>query len=221
MYVCSLDGLLHCLTQDEERAYCLRKRAKRIDRYVGGALLIKLQTFSYLTHDDCACSRLSDPQKLLAQYTHIYLSTSPKTGIPTRNPPSPPQTNFKSDGWVATQAVNNTQALGLLVMEVLEMEGSQLRRSSIKRPWEEAQTLPENGNAWHSALLHPIDAVPYRRGSIQRGGDDAAKTNGTDSEESAMKKTKFEGHDYNTFPRQNQNAVVLNGKAAPSRNLSK
>jgi hypothetical protein len=105
-------------------------------------------------------------------------------------------------------------------MEVLERDESQSRRASIKRPWEEDTTLPEKGNAWHSALLPPIDAVPYRRGSIQRGD---AETNGNNRygplpKESAMKKPKFEGHDYNTFSPQNQEP---NGKIPPSRNPSK
>lgn len=103
-------------------------------------------------------------------------------------------------------------------MEVHEREESQLRRSSIKRPWEEDTTLPEKGIAWHSALLPPIDAVPYRRGSIQRGGDEGPKWNSPDPRESVMKKAKFEGHDYNTFPRQN---LALNGKTTPSRDPSK
>lgn len=102
-------------------------------------------------------------------------------------------------------------------MEAHEREESQSRQSGIKRPWEEDMTLPEKGNAWHSALLPPIDDVPYRRGSIQRG-DDGPKWNGPDPKESAMKKAKFEGHDYNTFPRQNP---VSNGKIPPSQNPSK
>lgn len=103
-------------------------------------------------------------------------------------------------------------------MEVHEREESQSRRSSIKRPWEEDTSLPEKGNAWHSALLPPIDAVPYRRGSIQHGEDEGPKWHGSDPKESVMKKAKFEGHDYNTFPRQN---LASNGRTAPSRNPSK
>lgn len=100
-------------------------------------------------------------------------------------------------------------------MEVLERENSQSRRSSIKRPWEEDTTLPEKDNAWHSALLPPIDTVPYRKVSIQRGGDEGAKWNGQDSREPVIKKAKFEGNEYNTFPRQN---LMPNGKIPPSRN---
>lgn len=103
-------------------------------------------------------------------------------------------------------------------MEVVEREDSQSRRSSIKRPWEEDTGLPERGNGWHSALLPPIDDVPYRRGSLQRGGDDGRKWNRPDPKESVLKWPRFEGHDYNTFPRQNP---APNGKTAPSRNSSK
>ena len=104
-------------------------------------------------------------------------------------------------------------------MDVLDRVESQSRRASIKRPWEEDTTLPENGNAWHSALLPPIDAVPYRRGSIQRGDIELNGNNrySPATKESAMKRPKFEGHDYNTFPRQN---LEPNGKTPPSRNPS-
>lgn len=103
-------------------------------------------------------------------------------------------------------------------MDVLE--GSQSRRASVKRPWEEDTTLPEKGNAWHSALLPPIDAVPYRRGSLQGGDIETNKNNqyGSAPKESAVKKAKFEGHEYNTFSRQN---LEPNGKIPPSRNPSK
>ena len=106
-------------------------------------------------------------------------------------------------------------------MDVLERIESQSRRASIKRPWEEETTLPGKGNAWHSALLPPLDTVPYRRPSIQRGGD--VESNGSlrcpvATKESAMKRPKFEGHDYNTFPRLN---TEPNGKTPPSRNPSK
>ncbi|KAG0646872.1 Pre-mRNA-splicing factor cwc22 [Hyphodiscus hymeniophilus] len=97
---------------------------------------------------------------------------------------------------------------------------SQFRRTSIKRPWEEDANSPERGSAWHSALLPPIDSVPYRRGSVHQGPDEGSKEptwKGPDPEESVMKKAKFEGHDYNPFPRQN---LAPNGKIPPSRNLN-
>jgi hypothetical protein len=78
-------------------------------------------------------------------------------------------------------------------------------------------TVPEKGSAWHSALLPPIDAVPYRNGSIHRGGDDGAKGNSPTQKASATKKAKFEGHEYNTFPRQ---ILISNGKTTPSQNQS-
>lgn len=103
-------------------------------------------------------------------------------------------------------------------MEVYEREDSQSRPSSIKRPWEEDTGLPERGNAWHSALLQPIDAVTHCRGPNEREGDEGQNGNGPAPKESVMKKAKFEGHDYNTFPRHN---LAPNVTTAPSRGLSK
>jgi hypothetical protein len=102
-------------------------------------------------------------------------------------------------------------------MEVHEREQSQSRGSSIKRPWEEDTSSPEKGSLWHSALLPPIDNVPYSRGSVQQGGE-GPKWNGPDPKESAIKKAKFERHEYNTFSRQ---ILAPNRKTSSSRNPSK
>ena len=91
-----------------------------------------------------------------------------------------------------------------MVMDAQEREDSQSRRSSIKRPWDEDATLPEQSNGWNGTILPPIDGAPYRRPSIHLEAESGAGTHsryGTVSRESAAKKARFEGNnDYNTPP---------------------
>lgn len=83
-------------------------------------------------------------------------------------------------------------------------EVSQSRRTSIKRPWEDI-SLPEEGITRYPASLPSIDPVPLRRPSIPLGFEHGVFSNsryGPDTSESVVKKQKFEGYDYNSFPHQ-------------------
>jgi len=100
-------------------------------------------------------------------------------------------------------------------MDALARDGSQSRRASMKRPWEEEITLPGPGNAWHPAVLPPIDAVPYRSSSHQRVGDIEVHGKGwydSTQRESVLKKPKYEGHDYNSTSSRN---LETNGNISP------
>jgi len=92
-----------------------------------------------------------------------------------------------------------------VVMDARGKEVPQSRRLSIKRPWEEDETLP-GGNAWHSTILSSIDAVPYRKPSTTRGAESEGISNtsryGPEIKESVAKRARHEGSDYNDFRRE-------------------
>jgi hypothetical protein len=104
-----------------------------------------------------------------------------------------------------------------VVMDAREWEQSQSRRSSIKRPWDEDAILPQKSNVWNGAILPPIEAVPYRRPSIQRAIEPAAGTHHRyvlETRESVAKKARYEGSDYRSSSRDD---VGVNGGMLQSR----
>ena len=109
-----------------------------------------------------------------------------------------------------------------MVMDAPGRELSQSRRLSIKRPWEEDEGLPEAGSGWHSALLPPIDAVPYQRPPIARGAESGVTSNisryGPEIKESVSKKVRHEGSEYNGLRRE---SLDLDGPTPQFRATSK
>jgi hypothetical protein len=97
-------------------------------------------------------------------------------------------------------------------MDAREREESQTRRQSIKRPWDEDTAFPEAGNAWHRAILPPIDATPHRRPSIPRGleaGGMLHSSYGQSSGDSMSKRARYEGLGYKSLSRE---ILSLNGQ---------
>lgn len=97
----------------------------------------------------------------------------------------------------------------------LRREDPQSRRSSIKRPWEDVAApyehhspvpgSPRNGGVGTSGYVGnttrpPPDLDPYRSLSISRGLIDSESPERTDS---MPKRSKLEGLEHNTNPRQN------------------
>ncbi|KAL2074817.1 hypothetical protein VTL71DRAFT_8596 [Oculimacula yallundae] len=90
-------------------------------------------------------------------------------------------------------------------MDAREREDSQSRRPSIKRPWEEEYT-PVQANVWNGTRLPSIDPSSYRRPSlplrITEPEDIWGTHNGSGSRGGGAKRVRYEGFDYNSFPRE-------------------
>jgi len=90
-------------------------------------------------------------------------------------------------------------------MDAREREDSQSRRPSIKRPWEEEYVLPEQVNVWKGTRLPPIDAS-YRRPSLPpqftETEDSWQNYYGSESSGGGVKRSRYEGHDYNSLPQE-------------------
>ncbi|KUJ20971.1 uncharacterized protein LY89DRAFT_609265 [Mollisia scopiformis] len=101
-------------------------------------------------------------------------------------------------------------------MDARERVESQIRRPSIKRPWDEDPVPPENVGIWpgRGLSLPPIDIASYRRPSLTLTAEDEgnARTRyGSEMRESggSAKKPRYEQHDYNSLSREN---LDLNGR---------
>jgi hypothetical protein len=103
-------------------------------------------------------------------------------------------------------------------MDARERDDSQSRRTSIKRPWDEdSAALPEPANSRLSTVLPSLDAEPFRRLSAPRGREYLSISTsryGAESRDADAERPKIEGHDYNSFARQN---IDPNGKPPPIR----
>lgn len=90
-------------------------------------------------------------------------------------------------------------------MDAREREEPQLRRPSIKRPWEEEPISPGTGNAWQGNTLPPIDPAPFRRPSLPIGPELGGNFSNLyqNSRDFGAKRVRYEGtRDYIALSRE-------------------
>jgi hypothetical protein len=107
-------------------------------------------------------------------------------------------------------------------MEARGQEGSQSRRSSVKRPWEDDSSPQERRDTWQFPLAPLAGTTPARSRALDRQsekpGDTGTSRYGLNSEELTNKRPKFEPQTYTIWPQRGVNSTsAVASTQVPSR----